>query len=1355
MAATEQSSLTGGPQQLAGIQDLEVRHGFIRKVYGILGVQMTITTIIASLITIYGANLVKYNPALVTSLMVVSMVMAISTMCVFMCCPDTMRKTPTNYMLLLCFTVAESVMVGFICVQYTVQSVLVTLGITAALVLALSLFALQTSYDFTGFMPYLFALVSCLFLFGLVMSIFSWCGALSSGAFQVLNMIYAGLGAIVFSFYVIFDTQLIVGGKHNKFRFSIDDYCMAAINIYVDIIQLFLFLLQLLGERLCFRTEAVRIPVLSLTSLTWLECMARFCPRRLLDRFAMAGRSNKSCESFQRRSSSVPPSLWQALASVTQEVGEPPSEPKKPQLSQAHRALVRPHGAQEEPRGRYRQVVPQRMLLPLPGDYFKQIAGPEKLVLLSWTTGAPADPSEKGSRTDIAVNLALSIRKHAPHLEKKFVYISMDTVAHKVMQEYGFNSVLCEAGPCRSRDLKDDIWKMRWYLMLTLTSFGLRVLVVDADIVFLGDPTKEFFGDADMEVMTDHFFPGKHLWEPWVRVEDHINTGFVLVKPTRPMRFLLADFLDENWQSEQGGVRRDGMDQRVFNHFIVRRMGADIPLVVGRYDDKVFGRPQTIVPAWPWRQASIRVLDPARVAHGMNFFWRRAHLLDPEIGSFPAVAHVNGADPKEYFLRDRQVWFLDDWHDRLNASVRFLTYDHPGGQSLQGDFSTLSAAVEVAKLLGRRLVLPNTMNCRNAPSYYAWGLNVTVQKETESGNCTFDYFSWAKNLLDAHLGFVIESGVRRTAEFLQLVEADKRFINTSDQRFIQALLSNDCCVQAWPPLRREGPVAAQWLQQLLPEPAAVVHVATDILQEWDSMTCIFQQFPHQVNVCRDDRYVSRFGKGMSFWGYSEKLEIFTGARWDRMSTACKDRNTRQRLRIQSIAVLVASANRLEPNLQEHCMLVPEQQPMTIYGDSHFYSPFKGFIAVQAKIIQHRMWYHHRLLELFWTLTPTEHHPRDCNTFLLWRGRYDRAFKWLGTRAVQVMVAAVISGPLSWDTGRPSSSVAEAWHTAIISLRFMLPYASQCLPGGQGDIGSEWKLRHDVEQFRYLSRRQLPDYYRSSSGVLEQSSALLEMLCTASAISAQANASLASELAQLKPYLDRAVHVPHLEKLEGGVLSTSANWLLLEETFRKDGLAYLDAALLPKPLAALVQHFLEATVWYSPQAGGSYLKATLFDGLHAELLLQMAAELPALLPTALGPHRLSNLYAHKYDTEWPGYPGLGTHSLPCSVAVAVWTTPDAANLDKKGGGFEVFHASAEEGMSATERYAWMPQLEEDLPKHKLIQQKQFASTRIAYKSNRLVMWRCDRLFRTDWSPMQWRGGLRHRRADLWLLFGNRP
>lgn len=61
-----------------------------------------------------------------------------------------MRRSPTNYLLLTLFTAAESVMVGFICIQYTQESVLIALGLTAFLVLALSLFACQTKVDFTA-----------------------------------------------------------------------------------------------------------------------------------------------------------------------------------------------------------------------------------------------------------------------------------------------------------------------------------------------------------------------------------------------------------------------------------------------------------------------------------------------------------------------------------------------------------------------------------------------------------------------------------------------------------------------------------------------------------------------------------------------------------------------------------------------------------------------------------------------------------------------------------------------------------------------------------------------------------------------------------------------------------------------------------------------------------------------------------------------------------------------------------------------------------------------------------------------------------------------------------------------------
>merc|ERR1719310_1715373 len=169
-------------------------------------------------------------------------------MCVFMCCPDTMRKTPLNYILLLAFTLAESVLVGFVSIQYTTESVLIVLGITALVVCALTLFACQTSYDFTGLGPYLFCAVMVLMGFGFLLMIGSWMGV-GYEAMRGYRLCYAACGALIFSMYIVYDTQLIVGGKHKKFQFGVDDYAMAAISLYIDIVQLFLMLLQMFGQR--------------------------------------------------------------------------------------------------------------------------------------------------------------------------------------------------------------------------------------------------------------------------------------------------------------------------------------------------------------------------------------------------------------------------------------------------------------------------------------------------------------------------------------------------------------------------------------------------------------------------------------------------------------------------------------------------------------------------------------------------------------------------------------------------------------------------------------------------------------------------------------------------------------------------------------------------------------------------------------------------------------------------------------------------------------------------------------------------------------------------------------------------
>ena len=62
----------------------------------------------------------------------------------------------------------------------------------------------------------------------------------------------------------------------------------------------------------------------------------------------------------------------------------------------------------------------------------------------------------------------------------------------------------------------------------------------------------------------------------------------------------------------------------------------------------------------------------------------------------PLFVHANGVDAKEYMLRDRGLWFLDD--HPFNATDRFLEYDHAPGARVEDDFAQLLAALEVARL---------------------------------------------------------------------------------------------------------------------------------------------------------------------------------------------------------------------------------------------------------------------------------------------------------------------------------------------------------------------------------------------------------------------------------------------------------------------------------------------------------------------------------------------------------------------------------------------------------------------------------------------------------------------------------
>ena len=63
---------------------------------------------------------------------------------------------------------------------------------------------------------------------------------------NALSILIAVVFAAIYAFYLIIDTQLIMGDRRHAL--SLDNYILGAVLLYIDIIQLFLNLLRILGE---------------------------------------------------------------------------------------------------------------------------------------------------------------------------------------------------------------------------------------------------------------------------------------------------------------------------------------------------------------------------------------------------------------------------------------------------------------------------------------------------------------------------------------------------------------------------------------------------------------------------------------------------------------------------------------------------------------------------------------------------------------------------------------------------------------------------------------------------------------------------------------------------------------------------------------------------------------------------------------------------------------------------------------------------------------------------------------------------------------------------------------------------
>ena len=216
---------------IAAEADAALRRGFVRKVYGILTAQLALTACVAAPMAASRAmraavvhSPLIYYAAVFGSLGVLLALFAYK------------HSHPTNLRLLWAWTFMQAYAVGYVCASYAEAGagglVVEALFLTAGVFAGLTLFAWQSKIDFSFLGAGLGAGLWLLLLWGLF-------GALFGGGGGAM---YSLFGAALFCGYVLFDTWLIMH------KLGCDDYVLGAIMLYLDIVNLFLFILQLLSS---------------------------------------------------------------------------------------------------------------------------------------------------------------------------------------------------------------------------------------------------------------------------------------------------------------------------------------------------------------------------------------------------------------------------------------------------------------------------------------------------------------------------------------------------------------------------------------------------------------------------------------------------------------------------------------------------------------------------------------------------------------------------------------------------------------------------------------------------------------------------------------------------------------------------------------------------------------------------------------------------------------------------------------------------------------------------------------------------------------------------------------------------
>lgn len=214
---------------------------YTRKVYGWMFVGLAITFAIALAIV---SNPIRVTNFLITHIQLYYILAGVELLLVF-CLGFFVTKLPPTVSLVIFFVYAavNGLTIAPILLIYQMSSVISAFAVTGCVFGAMSIYGMVTKRDLSGIRPVLIFGLLGLLVYSLIAMIFH---------LPMSDLIISLIGIALFIGFTAYDTQKI---KQYYLNMQHDDTLLkkgaivAALNLYLDFINLFLYILRLFGRR--------------------------------------------------------------------------------------------------------------------------------------------------------------------------------------------------------------------------------------------------------------------------------------------------------------------------------------------------------------------------------------------------------------------------------------------------------------------------------------------------------------------------------------------------------------------------------------------------------------------------------------------------------------------------------------------------------------------------------------------------------------------------------------------------------------------------------------------------------------------------------------------------------------------------------------------------------------------------------------------------------------------------------------------------------------------------------------------------------------------------------------------------